>query len=105
MYLCEQTLVEWMNEIEMVWWIENIWTMRSPFSKPQSLLVMDSFSAHITDSAKQHLIEQKTNMAIIPGGLTGRLQPLDSSKGNINKTHMVIAFVMSLLSLTLFLLN
>jgi len=67
----------WMNEIEMVWWIENVWTMRSPFSKPQSLLVMDSFSAHITDSAKQHLIEQKTNMAIIPGGLTGRLQPLD----------------------------
>ena len=59
------------------WWIENIWTMRSPFSKPQSLLVMDLFSAHITDSAKQHLIEQKTNMAIIPGGLTARLQPLD----------------------------
>src|SRR5438128_2410424 len=67
----------WMNEIEMAWWIDNIWTMRAPFSKPQSLLVMDSFSAHITDSAKRHLIEQKTNIAIIPGGLTSRLQPLD----------------------------
>ncbi|CAI2194323.1 9149_t:CDS:1, partial [Funneliformis geosporum] len=35
----------WMNEEEMIWWIENIW----------SLLVLDSFSAHKTEVVKKQL--------------------------------------------------
>ena len=29
----------WMNETEMLYWIENVWIKRAPFSNPQSLLV------------------------------------------------------------------
>ncbi|GES91790.1 pogo transposable element with KRAB domain [Rhizophagus clarus] len=70
----------WMNENEMTWWIENVWTRRaSRNNNPRSLLVLDSFSAHKTDVVKQRFREKKTDLAVIPGGLTSRLQPLDVS--------------------------
>jgi len=47
------------------------------------LLVLDSFSAHIVDSVKRRFGEKNTNIAVIPGGLTSHLQPLDVS---INKS-------------------
>ena len=43
----------------------------------QSLLVWDSFSAHLTDTVKQQLRENKTATTVIPGGLTSLVQPLD----------------------------
>jgi hypothetical protein len=73
----------WMNENEMLYWIENVWVKRATFSNPQSLLVLDSFSAHIVDSVKHRFNEKNTNIAVIPGGLTSRLQPLDVS---VNKS-------------------
>jgi hypothetical protein len=70
----------WMNEEEMIWWTENIWTKRSQRgSNPRSLLVLDSFSAHKTNTVKKRFHEKKTNLAVIPGGLTSQLQPLDVS--------------------------
>jgi hypothetical protein len=73
----------WMNESEMLYWIEHVWTKRQRFSNPQSLLVLDSFSAHIVDSVKKRFSEKNTNIAVISGGLTFRLQPLDVS---VNKS-------------------
>jgi len=73
----------WMNENEMLYWIENVWIKRVRLSNPQSLLVLDSFSAHIVDSVKRRFGEKNTNIAVIPGGLTSHLQPLDVS---INKS-------------------
>ena len=72
----------WMNENEMRYWIENVWTKRPGISNSRSLLVLDSFSAHIADSAKRCFDQKNTNIAAIPGGLTSHLQPLDVS---INK--------------------
>ena len=43
------------------------------------MLVWDSFSAHLIDQAKQHLKENNTSTAVIPGGLTSVIQPLDVS--------------------------
>ncbi|CAI2198413.1 3563_t:CDS:1, partial [Funneliformis geosporum] len=44
---------EWMNENEMLYWIENIWIKCAErLSNPQSLLVLDLFSAHIVNSVK-----------------------------------------------------
>jgi len=44
----------WMNEEEMIWWIENIWIKRSrKGSNPKSLLIIDSFSGHKTDTIKK----------------------------------------------------
>ena len=49
---------------------------RTP-SNEQSLLVWNSFRAHLTDEVKAYLKRQKIDVAVIPGGLTPVLQPLD----------------------------
>src|SRR6266542_3072444 len=74
---------EWVNEQEMLWWIEIVWTSRNPFGNPRSMLVLDSFRGHIVESVKNRLIEKNTNIAVIPGGYTSKLQPLDVT---INKS-------------------
>uniref|UniRef100_U9UYM1 HTH CENPB-type domain-containing protein n=1 Tax=Rhizophagus irregularis (strain DAOM 181602 / DAOM 197198 / MUCL 43194) TaxID=747089 RepID=U9UYM1_RHIID len=73
----------WMNEKEMLWWIETVWTSRNPFGNSRSLLVLDSFRGHIVSSVKNRLVEKNTNIAVIPGGCTSKLQPLDVA---INKS-------------------
>ena len=73
----------WVNEQEMLWWIETVWTSRNPFGNPRSMLVLDSFRGHIVESVKNRLKEKNTNMAVIPGGCTSKLQPLDVA---INKS-------------------
>ena len=57
-----------------------------------SLLVWDSFHDHLGDDTKRLLSEMKTDLAVIPGGLTSVLQPLDVSvnkpfKDNIRKLY------------------
>ncbi|GES99374.1 pogo transposable element with KRAB domain [Rhizophagus clarus] len=70
----------WMNESEMIWWIENIWTRRARRGvNLRSLLVLDSFTAHKTTTVKNQFCEKYTDIAVIPGILTSRLQPLDVS--------------------------
>ena len=67
----------WMDESGVKIWIEKVWQARpGGFANTQSLLVWDSFSAHLTDTVKQQLRENKTATAVIPGGLTSLVQPL-----------------------------
>ena len=47
--------------------------------KKPSLLVWDQFKAHVTESTKRLSTKLKTHLAVIPGGLTSQLQPLDVS--------------------------
>ena len=42
-----------------------------------SLLVWDSFQAHLVNSVKWAICQTNTNITAIPGGLTSILQPLD----------------------------
>lgn len=89
----------WMNEEEMIWWIENVWTKRaSRGSNPKFLLVLDSFSAHRTDVVKKRFSEKKMNLAVIPGGLTSRLQPLDVSLNKPFKAKVTIFLFISILT-------
>src|SRR6266542_3780049 len=67
----------------MLWWIETMWTLRNSFGNPRSILRLDSFHDHIVKSVKNRLIEKNTNIAVIPGGCTSKLQPLDVA---INKS-------------------
>ncbi|GES95125.1 pogo transposable element with KRAB domain [Rhizophagus clarus] len=60
----------------------------SNMDKILSLLVLDSFSAHIVDSVKRRFGEKNTNIAVISGGLIFRLQPLDVSVNKSFKTKM-----------------
>ena len=47
--------------------------------KQHSLLVWDMFQSHLTDNSKTHLACNNSNIAVIPGGLTSVLQPLNVS--------------------------
>jgi len=67
----------WMDGEGMKLWLEKVWAKRPGglFKKP-SLLVCDQFKAHVT---KRLATKLKTHLAVIPGGLTSQLQPLDVS--------------------------
>ncbi|GFX40387.1 pogo transposable element with KRAB domain [Trichonephila clavipes] len=68
----------WMDENGAKLWIKNIWQRRpGALRNPQSLLVWDMFRSHLTDNTKKLLTECKTDIAVIPRGLTSLVQPLD----------------------------
>ena len=57
-------------------------------NNPRSLLVLDSFTAHKTEAVKQRFYEKRTDLAVIPGGLTSRLQ-LDVSLNKPFKAKVI----------------
>ena len=61
----------------------------------QLLLVRDSFRAHLTDEVKAELNRCKIDVAVIPGGLTPVLQPLDKClnkpfKDNVRRKYLAL---------------
>lgn len=68
----------WMDEEGLKLWINNVWNKcPESWKSERRLLVWDSFRPHITADIKRRLQSQKTDTAVIPGGLTSILQPLD----------------------------
>lgn len=68
----------WMDENGVKLWIKNVWQKRpGALKNPESLLVWDMFRSHLMDNPKKLLRECNTDMAVIPGGLTSLVQPLD----------------------------
>ncbi len=63
----------WMNEYEMLWQIETVWTSRNLFANSQSILILDSFRGHTVTSVKNRLVEKNTNIAVISDGCTSKL--------------------------------
>ena len=66
--------------------------LRTPRNE-QSLLVWDSLQAHLTDEVKEDLNRRKIDVAVIPGGLTPVLQPLDKClnkpfKDNVRRKYL-----------------
>lgn len=79
----------WMNLETSIEWAEKCWRKRpNSFFQRNSLLVMDSMQAHRTADIKKSLASQRTEPAIIPGGLTKLLQPLDVSLNRSFKAQM-----------------
>lgn len=79
----------WMTEDLMRVWINEIWKGRpGAFFRPESMLVMDSMTAHITEGIKKECQNIKTSLGIIPGGLTSKLQPLDVGVNHVFKMHV-----------------
>ena len=82
----------WMDEAAVKEWIRQC-LPRTPRNE-QSLLVWDSFRAHLTDEVKADLKRRKIDVAVIPGGLTPVLQPLDKClnklfKDNVRRKYLV----------------
>jgi transposase-like protein len=65
----------YMNSDLTVHWIENCFlpSLRSS----RNILVFDSFTGHLTDDVLNCLKENNIRYAVIPGGCTSSLQPLD----------------------------
>ena len=68
----------WMDEEGVRFWLNKVWNRRpGALLKKRSLLVWDMFRAHLTDPMKAEAKKLKADLAVIPGGLTSVLQPLD----------------------------
>lgn len=79
----------WVNEDLVIEWLNEVWRKRKgAFFQPSGLLVMDSMRAHLTDPVKKAAQKCAASLAIIPGGLTKKLQPLDLSPNHCFKSHM-----------------
>ena len=81
----------WMDESGVKEWIRQCLPRTRNHEK--SLLVWDSFRAHLTDEVKAALKQRKIDVAVIPGGLTPVLQPLDKClnkpfKDSIRKKYL-----------------
>jgi hypothetical protein len=75
--LIEMTPKSWANEEVMERWLSRVWRKNN---EGRHLLVWDSFSAHITPKIKQQVgVNFNSDMAVIPGGGTSKLKPLDVS--------------------------
>lgn len=58
-------------------WLNSVWTKVGGLLRKRNLLVWDSFRAHLSDNVKRVLKNSRTDVAVIPGGMTSLLQPLD----------------------------
>ena len=56
-----------------------MWSKHPGGLKKPSLLVCDQFKAHVTESTKRLATKLWLHLAVIPGGVTSQLQPLDVS--------------------------
>lgn len=80
----------WMDEEGFKIWVNQCYSRRQDgfFKSKKALLVMDSMRAHITDMSKNRIINSNTIPAIIPGGMTKILQPLDISVNRSFKSYI-----------------
>eukprot|EP00745_Piridium_sociabile_P004432 TRINITY_DN12639_c0_g2_i1.p1 TRINITY_DN12639_c0_g2~~TRINITY_DN12639_c0_g2_i1.p1 ORF type:complete len:252 (+),score=34.01 TRINITY_DN12639_c0_g2_i1:61-816(+) len=71
----------WMDETVMKTWLTECYGKRPGgfFRRNKAMLVLDSMRAHITDPVKEAIRSTNSILAVIPGGTTKYLQPLDIS--------------------------
>ena len=75
----------YMDSSMMIVWINRI--LKKFTREKHCLLMFDTFSAHLQDSVKEELRKCNITTAIIPGGCTSKIQPLDVS---LNKPFKVM---------------
>ena len=71
----------WMNEEGCCYWVKQIWA-KATVVEGRKLLVWDAFRAHRTAAIKYLVGDrsvENSDMAMIPGGCTSKLQPADLS--------------------------
>ena len=68
-------------------WIRANFSHRSS-TEPRRLLVWDSCATHLTPKVTEELNRRNIDQAVIPGGLTSLLQPLDVAVNKPLKDHM-----------------
>ena len=76
----------WMDEDLMLEWTDLVWEPAT--ERQRALLVLDSFSAHLTPAVKRKFKEINTVPVVIPGGCTSQVQPLDVCLNKPFKSHI-----------------
>ena len=74
---CHVQAKGWMDESLVKDWLNSVWSKVGRLLRRRNLLVWDSFRAHLSDHVKWVLKNSCTDVAVIPGGMTSLLQPLD----------------------------
>jgi len=78
-----------MDEEGVKFWLNNVWNKRpGALLRQRSLLIWDTFRAHLTDAMKEEAKRLRIDLAVIPGGLTSILQPLDVCLNKLFKDRM-----------------
>lgn len=78
----------WMTDDLVVDWINTVWARRpGGLLRQKSMLVLDSFRGHLTEKVKSKIREEKSDLVVIPGGMTKMLQPLDVVVNRPFKIH------------------
>lgn len=79
----------WMTEELFLDWLKTVWCRRpGALLSRRSLLVLDAFRGHLTEGVKKKLQDDQTELAVIPGGMTSQLQPLDVCLNKPFKDHV-----------------
>lgn len=79
----------WMVADLMLDWLDTVWGRRpGALLKKKAMLVLDSFRGHLVNAVSNKMRRMNTYPAIIPGGLTSILQPLDVSVNKPFKDNM-----------------
>lgn len=84
----------WMDEEEMSEWLRDVYVKRPDgFShKSPFLLICDFMRTHLTDAVKNQVKQTNSDLAIISGGLTKELQPLDTGVNRLFKVKLRAAW-------------
>lgn len=68
----------WMTTELMMYWLAMVWNRRpGVLLCKRAMLVLDAFKGHLTLEVKKKITALKTDLVIIPGGMTSKLQVLD----------------------------
>ena len=78
----------WMDEPLVQDWLRTVWSKVGGLSQEKSMLVWDSFRAHLSKPVRSTLRSINTECVVIPGGMTTMLQTLDVSINKLFKDCM-----------------
>ncbi|KAH7948520.1 hypothetical protein HPB52_024077 [Rhipicephalus sanguineus] len=68
----------WMFDALVIDWLKTVWQNRpGVLLRCKTRLEFDSFRGHLANRVKAQLADCQAGLAVIPGGLTSVLQPLD----------------------------
>jgi hypothetical protein len=78
-----------MTEELMLKWLKVVCSRRpGAFLDQLTMLVLHAFKGHFTDSMTDQLRKMKTDLIVIPGGMTSVLQPMDLSIHKTSKDRL-----------------
>jgi len=69
-------------------WLRTVWSKVGGLTREKSMLVWDSFRAHLSALIRSTLKSLNTEPAVIPGGMTSMVQPLDVAINKLFKDRM-----------------